>query len=117
MHLYWSLGKDISEKQLESTWGSDFFAKLSKYLQAEFPDAKGFSETNINYMKHFYKFYSQCDIIRQQVVDELKSCLLFNIPWGHQRFLIDKCSSPEDDFSAVLDSKLDIYCCSTKAII
>ncbi|MFR9543400.1 MAG: PDDEXK nuclease domain-containing protein [Rikenellaceae bacterium] len=96
IRLYWSLGKDISEKQLESVWGSGFFAQFSKDLQEEFPDATGFSETNIKYMKRFYMFYSQSDTIRQQAVDELDSCSLFNIPWGHHIHLFSKCKSVEE---------------------
>lgn len=32
LHLYWDLGKDIVNRQMDSTWGSGFFAKLSKEL-------------------------------------------------------------------------------------
>ena len=40
-------------------WGKGFFAQLSKDLQAEFPEMKGFSETNLKYIKRFYLFYNQ----------------------------------------------------------
>jgi predicted nuclease of restriction endonuclease-like (RecB) superfamily len=70
--LYWDLGQDIVTRQLESVWGSGFFERLSKDLRSEFPHLKGFSETNLKYCKRFYLFYSQQDIIRQQLVDELQ---------------------------------------------
>ncbi|GHV35907.1 hypothetical protein FACS1894178_6420 [Bacteroidia bacterium] len=44
--LYWDLGKDIVLKQLETSWGSGFFEKLSNDLKTEFPDMQGFSKTN-----------------------------------------------------------------------
>lgn len=40
--LYWSLGEDIANKQLEATYGSGFFENLSKDLKEEFPEMKGF---------------------------------------------------------------------------
>ncbi|MFR9650367.1 MAG: DUF1016 N-terminal domain-containing protein [Rikenellaceae bacterium] len=98
LRLYWSLGEDISQRELESTWGSGFFAQLSRDLRSEFPDAKGFSETNIKYMKRFYNFYNQCDTIRHQVGDELETAL-FSIPWRHHVEIITKCNSVEQDIS------------------
>lgn len=56
--LYWNIGKDICQKQLDSKYGSHFFEILSKDLRADFPDAQGFSERNLRYMKQFYTFYS-----------------------------------------------------------
>ena len=46
IHLYWDIGKSISEKQSES-WGKSIVPVLSKELQAEFPGVTGFSTTNI----------------------------------------------------------------------
>lgn len=76
LKLYWRMGKEISEKRMDSKWGTGFFDKLSQDLKREFPDMSGFSATNIKYMKRFYIFYNQYDIIRQQLVDELESNIL-----------------------------------------
>lgn len=92
LKLYWSFGKDFAEKQLESTWGSGFFNKVSSDLKSEFPDMKGFSPRNLRYCKSFYLLYSQSDIILQQVVAKLDS-EIFSIPWGHHIELITKCKS------------------------
>lgn len=67
LRLYWSLGEDIVNKQLESSWGSGFFNQLSADLMREFPDMKGFSSRNLRYCKMFYLFYSQSDIILHQL--------------------------------------------------
>lgn len=90
LHLYWQMGKDITEKQLESTWGSGFFNQLSKDLKEEFPHISGFSPTNLKYIKRFYLFYNQPNTIRQQVADELND-LIFKLPWFHHVYIITKC--------------------------
>ena len=46
---------------------------MSSDLKAEFPDMKGFSVTNLKYCRRFYELYSQSNIIRQQLIDELDS--------------------------------------------
>jgi predicted nuclease of restriction endonuclease-like (RecB) superfamily len=117
--LYWNLGKDIVTRQLESTWGSGFFERLSRDLHNEFPHLKGFSVVNLTYCKRFYLFYNQENIIRdqhggeslQQVAEELqqannkKDVILhqlgeelenhpvFQIPWRHQVEIFTKCKS------------------------
>ena len=67
------------------------------------PDVEGLSETSIRYAKRFYVLYSQYIAILPQVVEESENVNLpqlvedlysdlFSIPWGHHRYLIDKCS-------------------------
>lgn len=51
LRFYWSLGRDIVEMQAESKWGSAFFDTLSEDLRKMFPGTKGFSTTNLRYMK------------------------------------------------------------------
>ena len=59
LELYWNIGKDISERNFEKSYGSKFFEKTSFELKTEFPDAQGFSERNLRYMKRFYMFYTE----------------------------------------------------------
>ena len=122
LHLYWDMGHDIVVRQMDAKWGTGFFAQLSKELKTEFPDMKGFSVTNLKYCKYFYQFYSHDNQMRQQFVDtirpqvedelqqvenkkniirlhvgdELKNDLVFLIPWGHQKCIIDKCKSTHE---------------------
>ena len=119
LHLYWDLGRDIAVRQMDSVWGSGFFAQLSKDLKTEFQDMTGFSATNLKYCKRFYLFYSQARLIRsqtdselpdenhqvgnglpvpirQQLVDELENSLVFQIPWGHHVAIFTKCKSVEE---------------------
>ena len=92
--FYWTLGKDIVKLKAESKWGSGFYENLSLDLQKIIPNTKGFSVTNLKYMKKFYSLYSFLN--HPQLVDDLKKneySNIFNIPWGHHRYIMDKCEN------------------------
>ena len=120
--MYWDLGKEISERSFENTYGSGFFKQLSQDLRNEFPEIKGFSSSNLRFFEIFYQFYSQevtnlQQVVRefkiddkpnlQQVVGEFKSeenqnrqqlvgefpQKLFLIPWGHHIQIFTKCKN------------------------
>lgn len=105
LKFYWSLGQDIVERNFENTYGSEFFKNLSLDLKEEFPDTKGFSPTNLGYIKRFYMLYSNAMRIFPQVegkspqisnllnypqVGGNSESLIFSVPWGHHKLLIDK---------------------------
>ena len=105
LKFYWSLGQDIVERDFENTYGSEFFKNLSLDLKEEFPDTKGFSPTNLGYIKRFYMLYSNAMRISPQVegkspqISNLSNYpqvggnsepLIFSVPWGHHKLLIDK---------------------------
>jgi hypothetical protein len=48
--MYWSIGKTIVQ---HSVWGNKFVDTLSKDLRMEYPESKGYSARNLNYMKQF----------------------------------------------------------------
>ena len=54
----WQLGRDLVQRKAEERWGTGIVEQLSLDLQAEFPDEKGFSTSNIWYMKRWYLFYA-----------------------------------------------------------
>jgi len=72
IEMYWDLGKEISERSFENTYGSGFFKQLSNDLRNEFPKIKGFSSSNLRYFETFYQFYNQEITNLQQVVREFK---------------------------------------------
>ena len=105
LKFYWSLGQDIVERGFENTYGSEFFKNLSLDLQEEFPNTKGFSPTNLGYIKRFYILYSNAMKISPQVegkspqisnisnypqVGGNSELPIFSVPWGHHKLLIDK---------------------------
>ena len=73
--LYWELGKQIVEKQENAIWGTGFIDQLSKDLKEEFPDMSGFSKRNLELVKQWYLFYSQCFIKTKQVVSQLDNSI------------------------------------------
>lgn len=94
LRFYWSNGEDIVKKKAESRWGESVINSISQDLTSALPGIKGLSPTNLGYAKRFYSLYSQLDTFYPQLVgkteyEQLKT-IIFRIPWGHQRYLIDK---------------------------
>ncbi len=107
IRFYWSLGRDISIREKDNEYGTGFYKKLSADLREVLPDVKSFSVTNLYYMKAFYELYPAAENLPQAVGDssELLSFpqvvgnsdqLVFYIPWGHNRSIIDKCKGNHD---------------------
>lgn len=101
INLYWDLGKEIVSKQEQSQWGDGLIKQLSNDLQQEFPDMKGFSISNIKYIKQWYLFYYKGITIGQQLVGQLENTfniqdLVCQIPWGHNLRIIAQCKSLEE---------------------
>lgn len=57
--FYCSLGKDISFMKIDNKYGDRYLDKISNDLRKELPDIKGFSVTNLGYIKRFYEFFSK----------------------------------------------------------
>lgn len=72
--LYWQIGQEIIERQTQYQWGDKVLDTLAKDLKLAFPKIKGFSKTNLKYMRLFAQAWTY-DEIGQQAVDQL--------PWGH----------------------------------
>ena len=69
----WQLGRDLVQKKAEERWGAGVVEQASLDLKREFPDAGGFSASNLWFMKRWYLFYTQGDdTILQQVGAELQ---------------------------------------------
>ncbi|MDM8558133.1 PDDEXK nuclease domain-containing protein [Candidatus Parabeggiatoa sp. HSG14] len=111
--FYWELGQDIIDKQKNAKWGGGFLKQLSKDLSAEFSDIKGFSLTNLKYIKQWTVFYSQEIQKSQQAVGQNLSQVLLHedkpigqqvvaqltqIPWGHHIVIISKCKNTDEAF-------------------
>ncbi len=119
----WQLGCDLVQKKAEERWGAGVVEQVSMDLKREFPDADGFSTSNLWYMKKWYLFYTQGgeEILRQasavlqmfekqhvtklhQVGGEFSSEKLHQVggefplpfalvPWRHHVEIITKCKS------------------------
>ena len=124
IEFYWNLGKDISEKYPGKVRDAEFFKRLSNDLRLTIPNATGSSITNIKYARYFFELYVD-ESYRPQVVDDKVNggyrpqlvdfeetrpicetssngilqqlvAKLFQVPWGHHRYIIDKCKGNRD---------------------
>ena len=96
--LYWSIGRDVFNKQKNDGWGSKIVDRLASDLHREFPDMEGFSRTNIYRMRAFYQAYPEGSPIVPQPVGQIESPVpepVLNIPWGHNGIIIEKIKDPE----------------------
>ena len=113
LRFYWLLGRDIVARDADNAYGSGFFTMLSSDLCKALPGVKGLSSRNLRYMKSFYELFpGSAEILPQAAAksalsdggqilpqavaesrgsDEGAIAPLFSIPWGHIRFIIDKC--------------------------
>lgn len=82
IHLYWSIGKLIIEKQEAHNWGKSIVETLSEDLQKEFVGVKGFSSRNLWRMRSFYHHYYQ---------NEKLPPLVAEIGWSHNILIMEKC--------------------------
>lgn len=122
----WQLGRDLVTRKAEEKWGSGIVEQVSLDLQAAFPESKGFSTSNLWYMKQWYQFYaaaipklqqfdgefqisdSQSGTKLQQLVGELRHTedsqdhgmdlpgLFMCVPWGHHIQIMSKCKNIEE---------------------
>ncbi len=119
LRLYWDLAERIIARQQESVWGDGILGQISRDLQSEFPDMKGFSRRNLELMRQWYRFWSGPNAITQQAVSQLdKSAiglqpvaqlenalfaqqLVAQIPWGHNLVIISKINEQDEALSYV----------------
>ena len=55
LRFYWSVGKDIAERQFDNKYGSHFYENLSRDLVAALNVKKGLAPTSLRYTKYFYQ--------------------------------------------------------------
>ena len=99
LRFYWQLGRDINERLPEHKRGAAFFERLSNDLQLALPGINSFSPRNLRYIRKFYLLYNQLiENVPQLVANNNQNQgatieqLVFQVPWGHHRYIIDKCS-------------------------
>ena len=85
--LYWQIGKDILARQREQGWGAKVIEQLAHDLRNAFPEMKGFSRSNLLYMRAFADAWPDVQTI-QQAVGQL--------PWGHNLVLLTKLKQADE---------------------
>ena len=114
LQFYWELGRDIVEKKAESRWGSGFMKNLSRDLKEVNPDATCFSETNLLYMKNFYRLYQpyiapqNVEQITQQVAEQMDN---INTPQPEEQFTQQAVEQKENTITPQLGEQIrdDIF--------
>src|SRR5438105_2481069 len=85
--LYWEIGREILQRQDQAGWGAKIVERLAADLHSEFPDMKGFSRTDLLYMRAFADAWPDESIVQQ---------LVGQIPWGHNVRILDMAKSPDE---------------------
>ena len=122
----WQLGRDLVQKKAEERWGAGVVEQVGLDLRREFPDANGFSASNLWFMKRWYLFYTpgKAEILHQlaadlQRIEEQHKTKLYQVgkelggeklyqsgkdfplpfalvPWRHHIEILYRCKSPEE---------------------
>ena len=106
LEFYWSIGRDLVALRAEERWGAGVVKQFALDMRNAFPNEKGFSDTNVKYMKQWYLFYyervvksqrlvGQLKVEKsQQVVGQLEMPEIFgNVAWGHHIRVFSHCKS------------------------
>ena len=74
IQLYGRIGRDILQRQQSQGWGAKVIDRLARDLKAAFPDMRGWSASNLKYMRFFAQLCPD-GLFGQQPADQL--------PWFH----------------------------------
>ena len=85
--LYWNIGNAIIKKQKREGWGAKVINRLEVDLKNLFPNATGFSTSNMKNMIRLAKAYTKEEIGQQ---------LVAQIPWGHNILIINRLSNKSE---------------------
>ena len=85
--LYWDIGHEILVKQEHEGWGTKVVARISNDLRKSFPDMKGWSRSNLMYMRQFADAWSRKEIVQAP---------LGQLPWYHHIALLECLKSRGD---------------------
>jgi predicted nuclease of restriction endonuclease-like (RecB) superfamily len=88
LRLYWSIGHDILERQAAAGWGSKVVTRLAADLHREFPDQRGWSRSNLLYMRRAAETWPT----EAEFVHHVGG----RLPWRHVTVLLDRLESREE---------------------
>ncbi len=94
LQLYWEIGNTILQRKKKEAWGTKIITQLTVDLRSEFPDMKGLSQRNFEYMQTFAAVYPDFSIPQQPVAELPTGQFLQHpaakLPWGHHVVVLDK---------------------------
>ena len=87
--MYHQIGKYISEKTQNSSYGDSYVQGLADFFEKEYPELKGFTRRGLYRMKQFYELYKD---------DEKVSTLLTQLSWSNHLKIMSACKSKEERY-------------------
>lgn len=88
LHLYWSVGRDILDRQKNEGWGAKVVDQISADMQREFAGQRGWSTRSLKYMRKLADAWpTETEFVQQAAA---------RLPWGHLMVLLDKLATRED---------------------
>ena len=85
--MYRNVGKLLSEKAKDSTYGDGYIDGLASYIQEKFPGIKGFNRRGLYRMKQFYELYAG---------NKNVSPLVTQLSWTNHLLIMSGCKSDEE---------------------
>lgn len=85
--LYGRIGAVLSQKVTTEGWGRSTVQRLSDWIQAREPGARGFSTSNLWRMRQFWEAYADAPDLAPLVRD---------LPWSHNLLILGGCKRPEE---------------------
>lgn len=85
--MYEEVGKYISKKTEEASYGSGFVDNVAEFFSTNYPELKGFNRRGLYRMKQFYELYSG---------DEKVSTLLTQLSWSNHLKIMSGAKSKEE---------------------
>ncbi len=61
---YWSIGREILDRQHEEVYGTKVIDRLSADLKQRFPEARGYSSRNLKYMRAFAAAWPEPEVVQ-----------------------------------------------------
>ena len=85
--MYRKVGKFLSEKSQEVSYGDGYIDALAAYISEQFPGIKGFNRRGLYRMKQFYETYAG---------NEKVSALLTQLSWTNHLLIMSSSKSDEE---------------------
>ncbi len=85
--MYQEIGKYLSEKSKEASYGSNYIENVADFFAQKYPDLKGFTRRGLYRMKQFYEVYRD---------DEKVTTLLTQLSWSNHLKIMSGSKTQEE---------------------
>ncbi|MEU4361021.1 PDDEXK nuclease domain-containing protein [Promicromonospora sp. NPDC023987] len=88
LRLYWSVGRDILDRQKSAGWGGKVVARIAADMKRDFPNERGWSRSSLLYMRRVAEVWPTEAEFVQHVAGRL--------PWTFVQILLDRLDTREE---------------------